>query len=79
MEESKKKLCKENGTMKTLEELLSMLFSRLAELQDGEIKESNPDYAKQEAIEMGLLYDILGEEVPESYWKMIENERYWYL
>lgn len=65
--------------MKTLEELLSMLFSRLAELQDGKIKESNPDYAKQEAIEMGLLYDILGEEVPESYWEVIEKERYWYL
>lgn len=65
--------------MKTLEELLSMLFTRLAELQDGNIKNSNPEYAKQEAIEMGLLYDILGEEVPEEYWETIEEERYWYL
>ena len=65
--------------MKTLEELLSMLFARLAELQDGRIKENNPEYAKQEAIEMGLLSDILGEEVRESYWDIIEKERYWYL
>ena len=65
--------------MKTLEELLSMLFARLAELQDGRIKENNPEYAKQEAIEMGLLSDILGEEVPEAYWDIIEKERYWYL
>lgn len=60
--------------MKTKQELLSMLFSRLAELQHGGIKIDNPDYAKQEAIELSLLYDILGDEVPEDYWEQIENE-----
>lgn len=60
--------------MKTKQELLSMLFSRLAELQHGGIKINNPDYAKQEAIELALLYDILGDEVPEGFWEQIENE-----
>jgi len=44
--------------MKTTEELLQMLYSRLTELTDGTIKITNPEYAKQEAIELGLLYDI---------------------
>jgi len=65
--------------MKTTEELLQMLYSRLTELTDGTIKITNPEYAKQEAIELGLLYDILGEEVKEDYWEMIEKERTWYL
>lgn len=60
--------------MKTKQDLLSMLFSRLAELQHGGIKVDNPEYAKQEAIELSLLYDILGEEVPEAYWEQIEEE-----
>jgi hypothetical protein len=65
--------------MKSKEELLKMLYSRLAELQDGRIKEENPEYAKQEAVELGLLYDILGDEVKEEYWEAIETERYFYL
>lgn len=60
--------------MKTKQELLAMLFSRLAELQDGRIKKNNPEYAKQEKIELSLLYDILGDEVPEEYWDQIEEE-----
>ena len=60
--------------MKTKQELLSMLFARLAELQHGGIKIDNPEYAKQEAIELSLLYDILGDEVPEEYWEQIEKE-----
>ena len=60
--------------MKTKEELLKMLFARLAELQHGGIKEENPEYAKQEAIELNLLYDILGDDVPEEFWEQIEKE-----
>lgn len=60
--------------MKTKQELLKMLFSRLAELQNGKIKQDNPKYAEQERIELSLLYDILGEEVPEEYWEQIETE-----
>ena len=60
--------------MKTKQELLEMLFSRLAELQHGGIKIDNPEYAKQEAIELALLYDILGDDVPEDFWEQIEAE-----
>lgn len=60
--------------MKTKEQLLSMLYSRLAELQDGRIKENNPEFAKRETIELALLYDILGDEVPEEYWEQIEEQ-----
>lgn len=60
--------------MKTKQELLKMLFSRLAELQYGKIKVDNPEFAKQEAIELSLLYDILGDDVPEDYWASIEAE-----
>ena len=51
-----------------------MLFERLAELQDGQIKINNPEYAKIEKAELTLLYDILGEDVPEDYWEQIEKE-----
>lgn len=51
-----------------------MLFTRLAELQDGRVKENNSEYAKKEKIELYLLYEILGEEVPEEYWEQIETE-----
>ena len=60
--------------MKSKQEVLSMLFCRLAELQHGGIKIENPEYAKQEANELLLLYDILGDEAPEYYWKQIEKE-----
>ena len=59
--------------MKTKQEILSMLFSRLAELQDGRIKENNPEFAKQISIELELLYDILGDDVPEEFWDQIEK------
>ena len=60
--------------MKTREELLSMLYVRLAELQDGRVKEQNPDLAVQLNTELQLLYEILGDEVPEEYWEQIEAE-----
>ena len=65
--------------MKKADELYKMLFEKLAELQDGRIKKDNPDFAKHLAIELGLLYDILGDLVPEEYWEEIEVERYWYI
>ena len=60
--------------MKNKQELLSMLYSKLAELQDGRIKVNNPAFAKQLQIELQLLYDILGDEVDEEYWKQIEEQ-----
>ena len=60
--------------MKTQNELLSMLYARLAELQDGRIKIQNPEYAEQERIELALLYEILEEDVPEEFWEQIEKE-----
>lgn len=62
--------------MKTKNELLSMLFCKLAELQDGRIKKNNPACANALKIELSLLYDILGEEVPAEYWRQIEAEIY---
>ena len=60
--------------MKTKQEILSMLYSRLAELQDGRIKTVNPTMTKMLQAELNLLWDILGEEVPEEYWEQIEEE-----
>ena len=60
--------------MKTKSELLQMLYSRLSELQDGRIKNDNPTVAEKLKHDLTLLYDILGEEVPEEYWSQIEEE-----
>ena len=60
--------------MKTKQEILSMLYSRLAELQDGRIKTINPTMAKKLQVELNLLWDILGDDVPEEYWEQIEEE-----
>ena len=60
--------------MKTQQELLQMLFSRLAELQDGRIKTVNPTTTKRLQTELNLLWDILIEDVPEEYWEQIEEE-----
>ena len=60
--------------MKTQQELLQMLYSRLAELQDGRIKTVNPIIAKKLQTELNLLWDILIEDVPEEYWEQIEEE-----
>lgn len=60
--------------MKTKQELLSMLYSKLAELQDGRIKTVNPTVAKMIQTELNLLWDILGDDIPEEYWEQIEEE-----
>ena len=58
--------------MKTKQELLSMLFARLAELQDGRIKTNNTA-AEKLRIELALLYAVLGDDIPEKYWCQIEE------
>ena len=66
--------------MKTKQELLQMLFAKLAELQDLDKKgfttktvwETANLTAKLQA-EVALFYDILGEDVPEEYWEQIEE------
>ena len=60
--------------MKTKDELLKMLYDRLTVLKETNIKSDNPKHAKQLAIELGLLYDILDEDVPHKYWESIEEE-----
>ena len=60
--------------MQTKQELLSMLYSRLAELQDGRIKTVNPTMTKRLQTELNLLWDILIDDVPEEYWEQIEEE-----
>lgn len=55
--------------MKNKSELLKMLFERLAELESNTVSGA---IKKQLEIELGLLYDILGEEVDEDYWERIE-------
>ena len=59
--------------MKTKQELLEVLFAKLAELQDGRIKTVNPTVAKKLQTELNLLWDILGDDVPEEYWEQIEE------
>lgn len=51
-----------------------MLYGKLSELQDGRIKVSNPTFAEQLKIELALLYDILGDDVPEEFWSQIDKE-----
>ena len=58
--------------MKTKKELLSMLFARLAELQDRRII-TNITAAEKLRIELALLYAVLGDDIPEEYWCQIEE------
>ena len=60
--------------MKTKQELMSMLLSRLAELEDGRIRYANPDMYIKLQTELALLYDILGEDVDEEYCERIESQ-----
>ena len=54
--------------MKTKDEVLAMLMSRLTELRDGS---PGADLANRLTTESELLYNILGEDVPEEYWDEI--------
>lgn len=57
--------------MKSKQELLKMLYTTLAELQNGALK---GDMKARQQARLELLYDILGEEIPEEYWEQIEKE-----
>lgn len=59
--------------MKTKEELLQMLFAKLAELQNMIKIDVQPSLLMVLQTEVALLYDILGEDVPEEYWEKIEE------
>lgn len=66
--------------MKTKEELLQMLFAKLAELQNLNQKGfttktvwGTANLTAKLQAEVALLYDILGEDVPEEYWEQIEE------
>lgn len=59
--------------MKTKEELLQMLFAKLAELQNMIKIGVQPSLLMVLQTEVALLYDILGEDVPEEYWEQIEE------
>jgi hypothetical protein len=59
--------------MKTKQELLQMLFAKLAELQNMIKIGVQPSLLMVLQTEVALLYDILGEDVPEEYWKQIEE------
>ena len=63
--------------MKTKQELLEMLYSKLTELQDMKHKPINArtaTYAVRLQTELILLSDILGKDVPEEYLEQIEDE-----
>lgn len=57
--------------MKTKDELLTMLFARLDELQHGAPDQQLTEHLK---TELSLLYDILGDDVPSEYWEQIEEQ-----
>ena len=59
--------------MKTKEELLQMLFAKLAELQNMIKIGVQPSLLMALQTEVALLYDILGEDIPEEYWEQIEE------
>lgn len=59
--------------MKTKKELLQMLFAKLAELQNMIKAGVQPSLLMILQAEVALLYDILGEDVPEEYWRQIEE------
>lgn len=50
-----------------------MLFAKLAELQNMIKIGVQPSLLMVLQTEVALLYDILGEDVPEEYWEQIEE------
>ena len=63
--------------MKNKTEMLSMLMAKLAEFkarpESANIDTSRIATGIKLAIEIRLLYDLLGEEVPEEYWDELEE------
>lgn len=60
--------------MKTKEELLQMLQNRLEALREGTIKSTDPIRAARMRIELSLLRDILGEDLPQEYLRPIKEQ-----
>ena len=58
--------------MKTKDEILTMLFATLAELQSGSVKEDSGLW-EYLTTKLEVYYDILGEDVPQEYWEQIEE------
>lgn len=58
--------------MKTQEETLKMLYVTLAELESGTVEKDSNLYNFL-SIRLNVLYEILGETVPEKYWERIEK------
>lgn len=56
--------------MKTKNELLKRLLTILSELEYGV---TNARLKATLEIKLGMLYDILGEDVPSEYWDRIEE------
>lgn len=57
--------------MKSEEEILKDLFCILAELQSGT---TSGDLEKYLRIKLEVLYNVMGEDVPEEFWEQIEYE-----
>lgn len=55
--------------MKSIEEIKKDLFATLHELESNTPSEQLKNHL---TIKLEVLYDILGEEVPEEYWERIE-------
>lgn len=60
--------------MKSKNEILSKLFSILAELESGTAEE--PELRNYLIAQLAVLYEILGDDVPEEYWERIEEWLY---
>lgn len=63
----------EGKSMKSKDEILKMLYVTLAELQGTSWTEENKNLEEYLRIKLTVLYDILGEEVPEEYWEQVEK------
>lgn len=59
--------------MKSEQEIKKHLFAILTELQSGTVK---GDLKIRLQGKLDVLYDILGEDVPEEYWEQIETAIY---
>lgn len=59
--------------MKSKEELSTMAYANLIELEHGGMKEEVKERLR---IELDLLYKILDEDMEEEYWERIEKQIY---
>ena len=65
--------------MMSKDEILKMFYSRLAEIQHYQREDTDmigTNTYEVVLIELELLYNILGEDVPEEYWEQTEDALY---